>query len=90
MIKFLNYINKQIENEATEFVDLKQEGLFGLRLIHGSQFISYLSLKARNEELSSDYIYRIESYLIKFYQWLSTNQIIYEKINAEKDSLSTI
>ncbi|MGI2773895.1 hypothetical protein [Bacillus cytotoxicus] len=86
MIKFLNYINKQIENEATEFVNLKQEGLFGLRLIHGSQFISYLSLKARNEELSSDYIYRIESYLIKFYQWLSTNQIIHEKINAEKDS----
>ena len=85
-IKFLNYINKQIENEATEFMNLKHEGLFGLNLTHGSQYISYLSLKARNEELSSDYIYRIESYLIKFYQWLSTNQIIHEKINAEKDS----
>ncbi|MDG1615385.1 hypothetical protein P7D02_16265, partial [Bacillus paranthracis] len=52
-IKFLNYINKQIENEATEFMNLKHEGLFGLNLTHGSQYISYLSLKARNEELSS-------------------------------------
>lgn len=86
VIKFLNYINKQIENESTEFMNLKHEGLFGLKLTHGSQYISYLSLKARNEELSSDYIYRIESYLIKFYQWLSANQIIHEKINAEKDS----
>lgn len=86
VIKFLNYINKQIENESTEFMNLKHEGLFGLKLTHGSQYISYLSLKARNEELSSDYIYRIESYLIKFYQWLSANQIIHEKINAEKGS----
>ncbi|HFK1726807.1 MULTISPECIES: tyrosine-type recombinase/integrase [Bacillus cereus group] len=86
LVKFLNYISKQVKNERTEFVTLKEEGLFGLRLIHGSQYISYLSLKARSEELSSDYVYRIESYLIKFYQWLSTNQIIQEKINIEKDS----
>ncbi|CGG41886.1 MULTISPECIES: hypothetical protein [Bacillus] len=86
LIKFLNYTNKQIRDKATEFINLKEEGLFGLKLIHASQYISYLSLKARNEELSSDYIYRIESYLIKFYQWLSTNQIIHEKINAEKCS----
>ena len=71
LIKFLNYTNKQIRDKATEFINLKEEGLFGLKLIHGSQYISYLSLKARNEELSSDYIYKkIESYLIKFYQWL--------------------
>ncbi|WP_270339907.1 hypothetical protein [Bacillus mobilis] len=86
LVKFLNYLSEQIRNEGTDFISLKEDGLFGLKLIHGSQYISYLSLKARNEELSSDYVYRIESYLIKFYQWLSTNQIIHEKINVEKDS----
>jgi hypothetical protein len=81
--KFLNYTLEQIENNDDDFSNLFHQGLFDLSLVHGSSYITFLSLKARNGELDSDYIYRIEKYLIKFYKWLSDNKIIKETIQSD-------
>src|SRR5699024_12338590 len=46
------------------FIHLKTEGIKGLKLIHGSTYITSLSLKARNEELSANYVNDQMNYLI--------------------------
>ncbi|WP_017380195.1 hypothetical protein [Paenisporosarcina sp. TG-14] len=80
LIKFLNYSRKQIENENEDFISLSERGLFSLKLKHGSSYITSLSLKARAGDLTADYVYRVESYLINFYQWLSENSILSESV----------
>ncbi|HFK1463302.1 hypothetical protein OCD79_00190 [Bacillus wiedmannii] len=81
LTKFLNYLREQITNNDTDYKDLVTKGLFGLNLTHGSRYISFLSLQERDGKISGDYIYRIESYLIKFYTWLKENQIIHVNLN---------
>lgn len=88
VVKFMNYIRQQIANSKSEFQELKESGLFGLRRIHASQYITYLSLRARKEkpEISPDYVYRVEKYIISFYGWLVANNIIEEKIDFSDGS----
>ncbi|WP_419960415.1 hypothetical protein [Psychrobacillus sp. BM2] len=85
LIKFLNYINKQITKGHREFTLLKEEGVFGITLMHGSQYISHLSLRARAGKLSSPYVYRIEGYLINFYHWLFKQELISEPIDLKSE-----
>lgn len=76
LTKFLNYISQQINDNDPDFIELKKTGLFGLNLIHGSEYITYNSIRSRNGEISSGYVYRLEYYLKKFYKWLKKNSII--------------
>ncbi|MBM7651777.1 site-specific integrase [Neobacillus cucumis] len=79
--KFLNYLTKQTQLGVQEFQDLIEKGLLGLRRTHASHYISFLSMRARSEELSSSYVFRVETYLISFYDWLVKNNIVSEAIN---------
>ncbi|MGF9911194.1 hypothetical protein ABEX47_03060 [Paenibacillus ehimensis] len=88
IVKFLNFINEQIRNNNSDFGKLKVEGLFGLRLEHGSYYISYLASKAINGDMDGNYVYRIEKYLIEFYKWLNKQEILYEPIQFEEDGSS--
>ncbi|MEE3953433.1 hypothetical protein [Peribacillus frigoritolerans] len=86
LTKFLNYLRNQISNGNVDFINLRDGGLFELSLIHGSNYITYLSVKSLAGELSEDYVYRIEKYLIKFYEWLSENSILSEPLIIGEDS----
>lgn len=86
LIKFLNYVRDQIKQGHEDFITLRYDGVFGLKLIHGSHYITHMSIKTKNKELSSNYVYRMEGYLINFYKWLTENQIISEPINFEVES----
>jgi hypothetical protein len=86
VVKFMNYIRQQIVQATTDFQELKESGLFGLRRVHASHYITFLSLRARGEELSSEYVYRVEKYIINFYEWLADNHIIDEQINFKDGS----
>lgn len=73
--KFLNYCIENIESNS-EFQVLKDQGLFGLNLMHGSEYITHYTIKAKKEEIKPEYVYRIEGFLIRFYRWLDDQQII--------------
>ncbi|WP_050180978.1 hypothetical protein [Domibacillus robiginosus] len=86
LTKFLNFVREQTENGNIEFQILSTKGLFGLKRAHAAQYITFLSLRARQEELSSEYVYRIEKYILSFYLWLAANHIIEEQISVEEGS----
>lgn len=73
--KFLNFCIDNV-NSNSEFEVLKKEGVFGLSLIHGSEYISYYTARAKKGEVKSEYVYRIEKNLIEFYGWLNKQSII--------------
>lgn len=74
--RFLNYIEKQIQEENEYFSSLKTKGLLGLELIHGSKYITHLSLQVRIEKLSANYVQNQMRYIIYFYDWLKDQKII--------------
>src|SRR5699024_5427385 len=76
--RFLNFVHNHINEGDSDFIHLKTEGIKGLKLIHGSTYITSLSLKARNEELSANYVNDQMNYLIRFYFWLKQQHIIEE------------
>jgi integrase len=86
LIKFLKYLREQITRGDEDFIDLRDGGLFELKLLHGSRYISNLSLKTKSGEIAPNYVYRIEKYLIKFYEWLSENSILSEPFFIDDDS----
>jgi integrase len=83
-VKYLNFVIHQINNESKDYISLRSEGLFGLRLLHGAGYISYLSLIAAEGELDDQYVLRIERYLIQFYMWLKKQGIIDELFDYEE------
>ncbi|WP_394191428.1 hypothetical protein [Paenisporosarcina quisquiliarum] len=85
--RFLNYITRQISEENNDFIDLKNIGLCGLGLIHGSQYISFLSLKVNAGSLSTNYVNDQMQYLIKFYYWLKIQGIIHDDFKIEYKSI---
>lgn len=70
--KFLNYILQRIENEDSLFIELRDKGIFGLKVKYGSL---YLTHKTR-EGLSVGSVHRIERYLTKFYYYLQNEGLI--------------
>ncbi|CAN7272568.1 hypothetical protein [Paenibacillus sp. LjRoot56] len=88
IVKFLNFIVSQINNGAQDYISLQSEGLFGLRLLHGAGYISYLSLIAAEGELDDQYVLRIERYLIQFYKWLQKQGIINKPFDYEEGDKS--
>lgn len=78
--KFLNYCREQAHIGNKQFVELKHAGLFGLKLVHGSIYISEISARSRDGKLSVSYANRIINYLNMFYRWLQEREIIQETI----------
>jgi integrase len=76
--RFLNYIDLQINRQNRNFQFLKNEGLSGLGLIHGSKYISSLSLRVRAGKLSPSYVFTEMYYIIYFFIWLKEQRIIDE------------
>ncbi|MDY0409009.1 hypothetical protein [Paracerasibacillus soli] len=66
---------------------MENEGINGMRLIHGSKYISSLSLRARAGELSPGYVNDQMRYIIKFYYWLKIQGIIYEDFEITYKSI---
>ncbi|HSH25893.1 MAG TPA: hypothetical protein VLA13_10205, partial [Massilibacterium sp.] len=58
-----------------------------LGLIHGSKYISSLSLRARAGELSPEYVNDQMRYIIKFYYWLKLQKIIDENFEIAYKSV---
>ena len=85
--RFLNYIINQIKQEDSYFMHLENEGISGLGLIHGSKYISSLSLRARAGELSPEYVNDQMRYIIKFYYWLKLQKIIDENFEIAYKSV---
>lgn len=85
--RFLNYTNSQIKQQNSDFIHLENEGICGLGLIHGSQYISSLSLRARAGDLSPDYVNGQMKYIIKFYYWLKLQKIMDEDFETNYKSI---
>lgn len=88
VVKFLNFINEQIRNNNNDFGELKVDGLCGLKLEHGSYYISYLASKAINGDMDGSYVFRMEKYLIEFYRWLNKQEILIKPVQFEEDDSS--
>lgn len=74
--RFLNYIEEQIKEGDDDFLLLNTKGLAGLELIHGSKYITHLSLQVRTKKLSANYVKNQMMYIIHFYAWLKDQEII--------------
>lgn len=93
--RFLNYIEDQIKEGDDDFLLLKTKGLSGLELIHGSKYITHLSLQARIKKLSANYVKNQMMYIIYFYAWLKDQEIIegdfeltYKEVRGKRGVLS--
>lgn len=84
--QFLNYILQCIEDENEVFMELKNVGVRGLRLIHGSSYLTYLTQRVRLENISPKKVFDAERILTKFYFWLSDQNIISEKVQYREET----
>ncbi|MEK5443614.1 site-specific integrase [Fredinandcohnia sp. FSL W7-1320] len=76
IVKFLNFIYEEIENGNGNFTPLKVSGLRGLRLIHASRYITYLTAKG----LKRNTVLTAEGYLTRFYHFLQQQELLEEDI----------
>jgi len=76
--RFLNFCREQAYQGVSEFLDLKSNGIKGLKLKHGSMYITHLSLRCIYEGLSADYVKSDIKYLNKFYSFLGSEGLIDE------------
>lgn len=72
--KFLNYCFEMKNKGYDEFQGLR--GISDIKLIHGSIYISDLSIRSRNQKINGGYVNDIIKYLKKFYAWLHHQKII--------------
>ncbi|MGP7818290.1 site-specific integrase [Niallia sp. 01092] len=77
--RFLNYLFKNKDN----YPELILRGLSSLTLQHGADYISYLSLKSRANELKSGYVKTEIQYINKFYYWLISEKIIKQTFSVD-------
>lgn len=74
--RFLNYCRENALENDTEFIDIRERGIKGLRLNHGSHYITSLSLRCRFEGLDPSYARQDIRYLNKFYYFLQSEGVI--------------
>lgn len=79
--KFLNYCIDKIKEEDINFIVLKEKGVFGLKRIHASLYISDLSIRSRAGELDGNYVKQIVRYLNQFYLWMQKENLFTEGVN---------
>lgn len=77
IVKFLNFLNKQITLGKPEFQIIAEKGFRGLKLIHAARYITYCAEK----KLAYKYVkVSIERYLIHFYDYLTKMELLDEDI----------
>ncbi|MBD8135082.1 hypothetical protein IFR10_05955 [Bacillus sp. CFBP 13597] len=82
--KFLNYILESIEEDET-FIDLFDEGISGLRLQHGADYLSYLTHRVSLGEIKPERVYEADRILTKFFSWLIEQEWIKEKVRFREE-----
>jgi integrase len=85
--RFLNYCREYAMENDPDFLDIKEKGIKGLKLEHGSHYITWLSQKCRHENLSPDYVKGDIRYLNKFYFYLQSEGIIEKQFEREYKEL---
>lgn len=80
--KFLNFVLARIREDDKDFISLRESGLKGIGKIHASRYISYQTDRVRMGEIKGRYVYRMEQYLIEFYEWLRDQNIMTEEFNV--------
>lgn len=74
---FLNYVKDRVkEGEDEDFFKLKEEGLYGLELVHASKYLNYCMSDLKN---SLDTVQQKEDILIKFYSFIVKKKIMNNK-----------
>jgi len=68
IVRFLNFVNNRIEEGDPDFIDLKQAGIKGLSLQHGSRFISHQAIVKLNKRKT---IMQYQYYLSDFFVFLN-------------------
>lgn len=77
LCRFLNYIIDRISAEDEDFIQLVHEGIGGLKLIHGSRYITYLT----NTGLKRSTVFYYENYIKEFYLFLKEQSLLNEDID---------
>ncbi|WP_129691307.1 site-specific integrase [Gottfriedia acidiceleris] len=77
--RFLNYLQEKVISEDEEFIDLKDLGIRGLKRIHGSRYITSLSLNGLQKNTVEQY----EKYINKFFLYLRKMNYLNEKFEIE-------
>ena len=74
--EFLNFLIDEIEkNEDEVFEILKEQGLYGLKLIHATKFLNYISI--RKEKVNNyETVKKKEGRILDFYYFLQNKTII--------------
>lgn len=78
--QFLNYIQREIDEDNDDFIELPQQGLCGLNLIHAASYLNYIG-----DELLNSYktVKARENTLIAFYNYLINSGILNEDVKFE-------
>ncbi|MGA3602892.1 site-specific integrase [Lysinibacillus agricola] len=82
--RFLNYLFENKNN----YPELLSAGLSNLTLQHGADYISYLSLKSRVNELKSEYVKGEIQYINWFYHWLNTQNILSQALKVNYKTIN--
>lgn len=77
LCRFLNYIIDRISAGDENFSSLVHEGVSGLKLIHGSRYITYLT----NTGLKRNTVFYYENYIKEFYLFLKEQSLLNENID---------
>ncbi|RID85311.1 hypothetical protein D1953_10835 [Peribacillus asahii] len=83
--KFLHFILECIENEDEIFLHLEEEGIPGLELQHGANYISFLTHRVKLGQLQPTQVYRTERILVRLYRWLNEQKITKETVKYRED-----
>ncbi|UZD44903.1 hypothetical protein [Peribacillus frigoritolerans] len=85
--RFLNYcreaiIESEFDQDFQDFSILKEQGLQGLKLVHGSFYITHLSYRCKYEGLDQKYAKKDIRYLNKFYFFLQKEGLIEKQFES--------
>ncbi|ASI77619.1 tyrosine-type recombinase/integrase [Bacillus paranthracis] len=78
---FLNFIGDKVKEEDKTFLSLRDKGLYGLKYIHGSRFITSLSVERKNRR---ETVEKRELILTAFYEYLIKQGIIEPEFELER------
>lgn len=73
--EFMNFLIDKIEDDEEEFKILKEKGLYGLKLIHATKFLNYIS-KSKEKVNNYDTAKKKEGRILDFYYFLQNKTII--------------
>lgn len=75
--RFLNFIIKRIVNKDSKFLTLVNQGIKGLTLMHGSEYLTHLT----NSGLKRSTVFYYENYIKEFYMFLNEHSLLNEAIS---------